>query len=263
MKYAFMSFSTPKLTFTEMIEAAARFGYDGIEPRIDSGHAHGVEVAAARDARRAFRVEAGEVGIAIACVATSLRYADPDETEQAVDDTRDRIDLAADLGAPAVRVFGGQFPDSLPRDEAVARVAGALGRVAEHAAERDVTLCMETHDAWCDPAHVAAVVQAVNHPAVAVNWDVMHPVRIAGATMEHAFNTLKPWIRHMHVHDALTDVDLCPIGKGRYDHRTAIRLVQGMDYQGYISGEWIEWDEPYEVHLPREVATLRGYESKT
>ena len=33
----------------------------------------------------------------------------------------------------------------------------------------------------------------------------------------------------------------------------------GSDYQGYLSGEWIGW-EPYDVHLPRELATMKGYE---
>ena len=34
-----------------------------------------------------------------------------------------------------------------------------------------------------------------------------------------------------------------------------------IDYPGFISGEWINW-EPYEQHLPRELATLKGYEKE-
>jgi sugar phosphate isomerase/epimerase len=52
---------------------------------------------------------------------------------------------------------------------------------------------------------------------------------------------------------------LVPIGQGSIDHRKALELLKSIDYQGFLSGEWIAW-EPYEIHLPRELATLKGYE---
>jgi sugar phosphate isomerase/epimerase len=52
-----------------------------------------------------------------------------------------------------------------------------------------------------------------------------------------------------------------PIGQGAYDHRRVLELLQAEGYDGYLSGEWINW-EPYEVHLPRELATLKQYEAE-
>ena len=46
MKYAFMTFSTPALNLDDVLATAKQYGYDGIEPRLDAGHKHGVEVAA-------------------------------------------------------------------------------------------------------------------------------------------------------------------------------------------------------------------------
>ena len=46
LKYAFMTFSTPELSLADCLETASRLGYDGIEPRLDSNHAHGIEAAA-------------------------------------------------------------------------------------------------------------------------------------------------------------------------------------------------------------------------
>jgi len=250
MKYSFMSFSTPELTLEQMLSLAARLGYDAVEPRLDAGHAHGVEVAASPAERERIRRTVADSGVALACLATSCRFADPDGREQVVRETLERIDLAADVGAPCIRVFGGQFPDRLSRQEAIEAVAETARAVAGRAGERGVTVCIETHDAWCDPRHVAAVLSAVNHPAVAANWDVMHPVR-------------RPWIRHLHVHDGVSEdggVRLVPVGAGEIDHRRVIELLLSAGYEGYISGEWIDW-EPYEAHLPRELATLKGYEA--
>lgn len=258
MKYSFMSFSIPELSLADMLEVARLYGYDGIEPRLDANHAHGVEVTTTADERRAIRQQAEAAGIPLVCLATSLKYADPAQSDEMLRQTHERIDLAGDIGVPVIRVFGGRIPEGLGRDGAVEQVVRSLNQVADHAAERGVTLCFETHDDWCDPANVAAVLQRVNHPAIAANWDIMHPVKTAKVTMDSAFETLKPWIRHLHIHDG-TPTELAPIGTGQIDHRRAVELLTGVGYEGYLSGEWIKW-EPYEVHLPRELAAMKRYE---
>jgi sugar phosphate isomerase/epimerase len=261
LKYSFMTFSTPKLTLAEVLAAAKRYGYDGIEPRLDAGHAHGIEVSLSAAQRQAVRRQVADSGVTLACLATSLRYANPEQTETMVADTLTRIDLAADVGASAIRVFGGQIPKDLPRPKAIELVAGALRGVTDRAAARQVAICLETHDDWCDPRHVAAVLGAVNHPCVAANWDIMHPVRTRLASVGESFRLLRPWVRHLHVHDgAGPHCKLAPIGTGDIDHRVAIECLVAAGYQHFVSGEWIDW-EPYEQHLPRELATLRALEA--
>jgi sugar phosphate isomerase/epimerase len=262
MKYSFMTFSCPQATLGEALAMAHRFGYDAIEPRIAAGHGHGIEPAADQASRTSVRRQADDAGVALCCLATSCKYADPATAAGQVDETLQAIDLAADVGAPRIRVFGGQIPKGRSRNESIALLVESLRQVVDRALQRGVAVCLETHDDWCDPAHVAEVVQQVNSPAVAVNWDVMHPVRAGGSTMDGAFEALRPWIRHLHVHDGSRrqdQLELVPIGQGDFDHRRVIELLVGMDYDGYLSGEWINW-EPAEVHLPRELATLKGYE---
>jgi len=263
VKYAFMTFSCPDLTFDAVLDTAQRFGYDGVELRISSNHRHGLEWDTPPAVRRAARAKAEEAGVALCCVATSCRLADP-AAEGMIEQARQSINLAADLGAPRIRVFGGKFPEAVSREEATEVLTRSLSVLAEHAQARGVVVCLETHDAWCDPAHVAEVMRRVDHPAVGVNWDIMHPVRVAGKTMDEAFEALRPWIGHVHFHDGCLAPDrpgLTPIGEGDIDHRRAVALLKGMGYTGFLSGEWIGW-EPCEVHLPRELATMKRYESE-
>ncbi|GAG47584.1 unnamed protein product, partial [marine sediment metagenome] len=99
-------------------------------------------------------------------------------------------------------------------------------------------------------------------PSIAVNWDIMHPVWVAKATMDEAFGALRPWIRHVHFHDGAKSgrgLELVPIGEGEIDHRRAVQLLKASSYEGYLSGEWINW-EPHETHLPRELAAMKRYE---
>ncbi|MFW6038845.1 MAG: sugar phosphate isomerase/epimerase family protein [bacterium] len=264
MRYAFMSFSAPEASLDQLLTMARDYGYDGIEPRAGAGtpHAHGIEIETNSAQRAAICERIERSGIQLCCIATSCRYAHPDEVAVSIEQTAQYIDLAGDLGCPRLRVFGGAFEESDSREDAIARVASALRAVAEHAERRGVTLCLETHDAWTDPTHVAEVMRRADHSAVRVNWDVMHPQRAAGWSMDAAYHELKPWIHHVHVHDGVDDMEkleLKSIGEGDFDHRRVIVLLAADGYDGFISGEWIGWT-PATEHLPREVETLRSYE---
>lgn len=265
MKYSFMTFSCPELTFGEVLQLAKKLGYDGVEPRIASKHRHGLEPEADRTTRAEARRLAADRGIAISCLATSHRYSDPATSQAEAEATIRSAELAADVGAPCLRVFGGGIPEGIARGAAIERLAEALTFVAERIAGLPVAVCVETHDSWCDPTHVAEVMRRVNRPQIAVNWDIMHPVRTAKKTIEESYATLKPWIRHVHFHDGITLPDgtlvMKPIGEGAIDHRAAVRILKSEKYAGHLSGEWIRW-EPYETHLPRELAAMKRLEQE-
>ena len=262
LKYSFMSFSCPHATLDEMLAMAKRYGYDGVEPRIQAGHAHGIEPTISAHTRQEIRQKAQDAAVALCCIATSVHFANPTGTAEQLELIRPCIDLAGDLGVPRLRIFGGALPKGFRREEAIHLMAHSLNEIAKQAEQRNVVVCLETHDDWCNPTHVADVMKHANHPSIGVNWDIMHPVRQGGVTMDQAYGILKPWIRHVHFHDGLNKtepVQLKPVGQGDIDHRRAVQLLQEMNYDGYLSGEWIGW-EPPEVHLPRELATMKSYE---
>ncbi len=262
MKYAFMSFSAPQLDLGELLALAARLGYDGIEPRIGSNHGHGIELDRTPDERRAIREQAAASGVELCCIATSCKYADPATAAKWIDETRRSIALAAGVGASRLRVFGGAIPPGIAREAAIEQVAASLRSVVDEAQQHGVSICLETHDDWTDPTHVAEVMRRVDHPAAAVNWDYMHTIRVAGTTVDQAFSLLRPWIEHVHFHDGADRADqlqFLPIGAGDYDNQRVVELLLEAGYDGYLSGEWINW-EPYEVHLPRELEAIKQIE---
>ena len=263
MKYSFMSFSCPELDVPGLIETARRHGYDGVEPRIEAGHAHGIEVAADRTARRRIRQAFAAGGIELACLATSCCYSDPAEREKQVDQTRRYIQLAADLGCPRLRVFGGGIKGGLTREEAVTQLAESLLAVADFAGRNQVRVCLETHDDWCNPADVVAVMRRVDHAWIGVNWDVMHPVRTRHGTMADAYAALKPWIHHAHIHDCAgygDNIVFVPVGQGIIDNRLALHLLTELGRELFLSFEWFNMG-PHEQHLPTGLATMKAYES--
>lgn len=259
-----MSFSLPEATWPELVDAAARYGYGGLEPRVGGNHGHGVEIDTTAGQRKEIRDIAASQGVEVACVATSCQFADPAKAAETAQLAHDAITLANDLGSTRLRVFGGKFPDTMSREDATEQVATSLSSIADEAAAAGVILCLETHDAWTTPSHVAEVMRRVNHPAIAVNWDVMHPPRTGGSTLEGAYDELRQWVQHTHIHDSTTrpdKLDFTPMGEGDMDHRVVLSLLQQDGYDGWLSGEWIGW-EPGDVHLPREIAVLKQYEAE-
>lgn len=257
MKLSFMTFSCPKATLDEALAMVKAYGYDGLEIRIASKHAHGVEPGCdAAAAKAAFAA----AGVKPAAIATSCRFADPVEHGMHIADARAAVDLAAGIAAPVVRVFGGNVPDHLSRNDAIAAVVAALRELAPYAHERGVVLALETHDAWTHPDHVARVMEAVDHPGAGVNWDPMHPLRQSGWPVDRQWQRLRPWVRHVHVHDGLLRLDtlqLKPMGTGDIDHRPVVTVLKQAGYTGWLSLEWIHNDPP-DAHLPHESATLRS-----
>ena len=265
MRYSFMSFSCPELSLQAMLDTAAELGYAGIEPRVDANHAHGVETSLNPSQRREVRARVDGSEAEICCIASSSRYSDPATLEENLAQTRREIDLAGDLGVPVLRVFGGQIAEGIDRDAAIDNLSTALARVADEAEQAGVVVCVETHDAWCNPHHVAAVMSNVNHPAIAANWDVLHPVRAEGISVAESLSVLAPWIRHVHMHDATLEpgrIRYVPMGTGAIDHREVIKGLRAIAYGGCLSGEWIGYS-PWQEHLPHEIAQLRGYEAES
>ena len=262
MKYSFMSFSCPDADIDKLLAIANMYGYNGIEPRISAGHKHGIEPGADKKYLREVRKKAEESQVAICCIAASCSFADAESWHENIDAAKRTIELAAETGAQVIRVFGGGISSEFERAKSFDLIVEALEELSEAASSAKVNVCLETHDSWCDPHVVADIMEQVDRPFMAVNWDIMHPVLQKFATVDKSFEILKQWIRHVHVHDGVfTDgkLEFKAIGEGAVNHEAAVRLLKSAGYDGYISGEWISW-EPYEICLPREIKKLKSFE---
>lgn len=264
VKLAFMSFVAPEWSLKEMCAAAIRYGYDGIEPRAEADHRHGVEITATKKQRREARALVADCGIGMACIATSRTYALPNATlADSVELTKRYIELARDCGCECLRVFGGGTPEGMEFAAAKGQVIAGLDACKEEACCAGVYLCLETHDSYCHTADVVEILEAVANPFVVANWDIMHPFR-TGETMAQSCAALRPYIQHCHFHDGTwpeeepDKLELSLMGEGKIPHDEALRLLGAMGYEGYISGEWISYLPPEQI-LPHDARVMREY----
>ena len=103
----------------------------------------------------------------IACVSSSAQMyvEDPAKRAKELADARRFIDLAAALGAPYVRVFGGKAESDkspMPSDDTKARVAAGLRELGKYAGPLKVTVIIESHDHFTSSATLKDVLHSAD-----------------------------------------------------------------------------------------------------
>src|SRR6185312_3044096 len=175
------------------------------------------------------------------------------------------LDLAAEIGAPFLRVFGGGFPAHTTRAAILEPTAEVLRTLARYGEQCGVTVLLETHDAWTNSADVRELVQAVAQPAFKVLWDTHHTYRFGEAPAQ-TWAVLGDAIAYAHVKDSRLngpeDWTYCLLGEGDLPLREICAVLKQSGYSGYLSLEWEKkWHpeiaEP-EIALPQAVPYLRA-----
>ncbi len=245
IKLATMTSVCPDMSLDEIISAMKKFGYQGLEARVEWKHRAGIEADLSADERKRIRERFAEENLSLCCVATSCKLAvgGPEERARHVEDLHKYIDLAGDLGCPLVRTFGGKRPRDMQLKGVVAYVADAYSSVMARAEERQVTVLMELHDDWSSSIPVREVMKAVAHPRLGVLWDIMHPQRML-ETPEDTFCAVGKYARHLHAHDGRyikdgAGMEATPLGEGDVDHLTPMKLLSHARFAGFFSVEVI------------------------
>ena len=242
MKLGFMTFINPEWTLRESVEAAKRHRYTGIEPRAEAKHNHGIELETSDGDLAELRSMAEGEGINLCCVATSRRFAmsDAEERKENVEVSKRYIELAAKVGAPCLRVFGGRLDEGGNVFSAVHYMSEALREVGEFAADYPVLVCVETHDDWCSSCRLMELLRRTNHPSICANYDYTHCMREFEPAYE-SYMHLRPWVKHCHMHDYTIDLEgktgFCEPGKGLAPQLTVMECLYRDNFTGYFSLE--------------------------
>jgi sugar phosphate isomerase/epimerase len=266
MKLTYTSLACPGWTIEEAVSAAERYGYAAIEWRLADGAIIEPDVSA--DRRRRLREVPAAHGIEVACLDSSCRVVqeEPQGRAATIEAGRRMIDVAAEIGAPFLRVFGGALPANTTRTSLPGSAAEVLSALGSYGAERDVTVILETHDAWTNSEDVQALLQATALPAVNVLWDTHHTYRF-GEAPARTLALLGEAIAYVHIKDSRLSVGdpsawtYCLLGEGDVPLREICEALKQRDYAGYLSLEWEKkWHpeiaEP-EIALPQAITYLR------
>lgn len=244
---AFSTLGCPAWDWAKILEFAHQHGFSAIELRGLEGNldlpSHPVFAAGRIEQTKR---EIREKHLKIACVSSSANLYFPDEDKRAkqLADARRFIDLAASLGAPYVRVFGGKEQTDtsrLPDEQTKARVAAGLHELGNYAGPRGVTVIIESHDHFTASASLKDVLQAANSSHVGLLWDAHHTFAASNEEPEFTVQQLGNWIRHTHLKDSTgegEDRKYVLTGEGNVPIRRQIQALQSIGYKGFYCFEW-------------------------
>jgi len=272
-RLAFSTLACPGWSWEEVVGRAVEYGYGGLELRGVEGEMDLPEARPFAGGRASStRRQLEERGLSIVCLGTSCRFDRPEGDLESLDEGRRHIELAAELGAPFIRVFGDGVPEGMTEGEAVSRVADGLLALGRHAEGTGVEVLIETHGDFSRSALLLEVLQQADHPNVGVLWDVHHPYRFLGEPVPETHGRLEGRVRHVHLKDSSPKdggFRYRLLGEGDVPVGEALRLLDDGGYGGWISFEWEKlWHpeiEDPEVALPAFVRAFRvlGHASTT
>ncbi|MGE3315691.1 MAG: sugar phosphate isomerase/epimerase family protein, partial [Planctomycetaceae bacterium] len=208
-KLAFSTLGCPDWSWTEILTRGPNYGYQGVEIRLLRRETNLLEVAEFRAVDRARRrQELDEAGLAACGLASSVHFDEFDRNARAKElgVGRQYVDLARELGAGFIRVFG----DVLPSEDGTRRgalewIAEGIDSLAEYARAVDVQILLETHGDFSDSRNAAELMRLVSAPNAGILWDTHHPWRFLDEEIEESFVRMKPWVRHTHWKDSVSE----------------------------------------------------------
>jgi sugar phosphate isomerase/epimerase len=263
---AFSTLGCPQWSLEQAAAQAAAHGYRALELRLLNGEL--IEVAMPIGRRRQILETMQRHKLEVVGLGSSIRFSSPNAAERQgqVEELHHFLQLANELGAPFVRVFGGNVQPGCTLDQTVQWVAESLARAMPLAEAYGVTVLLETHDAFCRGAEVARVLQQVDDKRLQAIWDVHHPFRM-GESIEETWRWIGADTAHVHIKDARLRPDgswqLVLLGAGEVPVRAVVELLHRNGYGGYLSVEWEkkwhpEIEEP-EVALPQHANVLQQW----
>ncbi|MCL2081487.1 MAG: sugar phosphate isomerase/epimerase [Oscillospiraceae bacterium] len=248
MKVSFSTLGCPNWMWNEITSAALDLGYDGIElrglgedlyvPQIKIFQPGNIEKTAAALKRQ---------GLEVSCVASDSLF---HEQSYGVENNFPAyIDLAGALGCKYIRVLcdtWGEPGVNVDLELAKKRLAG----LAPYAAEKGVTLLVETNGVLSDTKALKGFLESVAHPNVQALWDLNHPVRNFGESPAETWANIGKYVRHIHLKDSVAangKTVYKMLGYGDLPIAAALELLKESGFGGYLSLEWTKrWNDDLE-----------------
>ena len=244
MKTSFSTLACPDWSMPQIIQLAANAGYDGIELRFVEGEDSLWKLAAFCGTRMAETKRAlTDYGLAIACVDTSCRFHSPQsvEREAAIHEAERMSDMAAELGAPGIRVFGDTIQPGADRDSTRKWIAESMRNLADRTAPKGVQVWLETHGDFVAAGETAAILRECSSPAIGVVWDPVNSLVTTGEPLADGAALLRSAIRHIHVKDfrrCPDGVQYVLTGQGAFPWHDLSAVLKQLRYKGFVSFEW-------------------------
>jgi sugar phosphate isomerase/epimerase len=258
MKISFSTLGCPDWTLPQAVDLAVRAGYQGIELRFIEGEDSLWKLPTfSGSGLQHTRRQIEESGLQICCVDTSCRFDSRESSERGrwIEEGIRMAELAKQLNAPGIRVFGERIQPGSDRQNTRKWIADSLNVLTEKLDGSAVEVWLETHGDFSCAADVQSILKDCSD--VRLVWDSASAFIECGERPLTNGTALKQSICHVHIKDLRRTGDSWrPVltGDGEFPLIEVRQLTGAINYTGFLSFEWEKkWHpeiEPPEVAIP-------------
>jgi sugar phosphate isomerase/epimerase len=220
-------------------------GFEAVELR--TTHKHGVEPAVSKEQRVEVKNRFAGTKVRLLSLGSTCEFHSPDQStvRKNIDECKRFIELAHDIGALGVKVRPNGIPKEVPEEKTIAQIGAALRECGDFAKGAGIEVWVEVHGRdSSQPARMAKMMQAADHPQVAICWN-SNQEDVTNGSVKQSFTLLKPWLRSAHINE---------LWKPEYPWRELFGLMKAAGYNRYCLAEIPETSDP--VRLMRYYQAL-------
>lgn len=247
MKLAFSTLGCPRLDYEDIVAGAIDLGYDGIEVRGIADELYAPRAKAFDDAHIANSIKMLGDKLEIPMLTTNAVIAIEGEEDAAMKEFNDYLELAKKLGTKYLRILctntaepcGGDYKLALKTYKKMLKIAKGSG----------VTPLIETNGIFVDSELLRKFMKKAGKGA-GVLWDIHHPYRYGKESIDKTVENIGEFVKYVHVKDSVSENGKTVykmIGHGDLPIQDAIDALKAMEYDGYLTIEWVKrWNPDLE-----------------
>jgi sugar phosphate isomerase/epimerase len=244
----YLDLKNPKMKLEEFIEKCAEWDCDGTELTEYYFQKPVTPEYLTRIKRTAIKA-----GLPITCTPVGNTFTLPpgEARDKQIENMKRWIDVSAELGSPAIRIFAGGVPKGSTEDEARKWCIECIKISLDHAAKRGVFLALENHGGIVATAEgMLAILEEVRHEWLGVNLDSGN------------FHTPDPYgdLEKIAPYAVTCQLkcEISPAGgkKQDADYGRIVDIMRKAKYRGFITLEYEAAEEPT-VGIPKHLEAIR------
>jgi sugar phosphate isomerase/epimerase len=181
-----------------------------------------------------------ENDVRVSCIASPLgKSSIADSFDHTLEGLARAIEIANRFQAPFIRIFSFYPSPAVSSPEYRRRVIHRLAAMAERCADADVILLHENDTGlYGDTArHSADLLRTIESPHLRAVFDPANAIYAGDIVYPDAYRTMQPWIRYLHVKDAVRDGPVTAAGDGAADWPDLLQQLHGDGYDGVLALE--------------------------
>lgn len=189
-----------------------------------------------------------------AACGSSMVQADMARRAAVLNEIKGWVDVADQLGAPHLRVFGGKLPPGATVEQAIGWVVETMKPAADYAGAKGIMLGVEDHVGVTQDAGVCLeILRRVDNPMAGINLDITHFVPTPTMDAYAQIEACIPYATNTHIRAEFDD-------KTPIDMDRVWAMFAKAGFQGYMSVEYereLAGDEDEMTGVPKLVAKVR------